>query len=76
MVQRPPFGMKIKSVDDVEAKAIAGVQEILVFENSVAIVGNSTWPLMKAKKALKVTYEPDGSVESTEDHNRIFKEER
>jgi isoquinoline 1-oxidoreductase beta subunit len=74
MIQRPPFGMKIKSVDDAAAKKIAGVQDIMIYENSVAIVGTSTWPLMKAKRALKVTYEPDGTVENTEDHNRIFKD--
>ncbi|MBN3582043.1 xanthine dehydrogenase family protein molybdopterin-binding subunit [Algoriphagus aestuarii] len=74
MVQRPPFGMKIKSVDDAEAKAVTGVSDVLTFDNNVAVIGNSTWPLMKAKKLLKVEYEPDGSVESTSDHDRIFRE--
>ncbi|WP_075351276.1 xanthine dehydrogenase family protein molybdopterin-binding subunit [Algoriphagus marinus] len=74
MVQRPPFGMKIKSVDDSEAKNINGVTDVIQFENNVAIVGKSTWPLMKAKRLLKVEYEADGAVESTEDHNRIFRE--
>jgi len=27
----------------------------------------------ESQKVLKVTYEPDGTVESTEEHNRIFK---
>ena len=74
MVQRPPFGMKIKSVDDSEAKNISGVTDVIQFENNVAIIGKSTWPLMKAKKLLKVEYEAEGAVESTEDHNRIFRE--
>ncbi len=74
MVQRPPFGMKIKSVDDTEARAVNGVTDVIQFENNIALVGKSTWPLMKAKKLLKVEYEADGSVESTEDHNRIFRE--
>src|SRR5690606_32575085 len=43
-------------------------------ENNVAVVGTSTWPLMKAKKLLKVAYEPDGKVESTADHDQIFKD--
>lgn len=74
MVQRPPFGMKIKSVDDASARAIPGIQDVIVYDNNVAIVGNSTWPLMKAKRRLNVSYEPDGDVESSFDHDRIFKE--
>ena len=74
MVQRPPFGMKIKSVDDASVRAIPGIQDVFVYENNVAIVGNSTWPLMKAKRRLNVSYEPDGEVESSFDHDRIFKE--
>ena len=74
MVQRPPFGMKIKSVDDSGAKSVNGVTDVIQFENNVAVVGKSTWPLMKARRLLKVEYEADGAVESTEDHNRIFRE--
>lgn len=74
MVQRPPFGMKIKSVDDASARAIPGIQDVIVYDNNVAIVGTSTWPLMKAKRRLNVSYEPDGEVESSFDHDRIFKE--
>ncbi|KEO73991.1 xanthine dehydrogenase family protein molybdopterin-binding subunit [Anditalea andensis] len=74
MIQRAPFGMKIKSVDDSEAKAVKGVDDVVVFNNNVAVVGKTTWPLMKAKRLLKISYEPDGLVESTEDHDRLFKE--
>lgn len=74
MIQRAPFGMKIKSVDDAAAKAITGVTDVVVFRNNVAVVGTSTWPLMKAKKLLRIEYEPDGSVESSFDHDRVMKE--
>ncbi|SFN90844.1 isoquinoline 1-oxidoreductase, beta subunit [Algoriphagus ornithinivorans] len=74
MIQRAPFGMKIKSVDDAAARAVTGVQEVVTFGNSVAVVGSSTWPLMKAKKLLRIEYEPEGKVESSADHDRIFKE--
>ncbi|UZD23846.1 molybdopterin-dependent oxidoreductase [Algoriphagus halophytocola] len=74
MVQRAPFGMKIKSLDDAAAKNVAGVKDVVSFDNSVAIVGTSTWPLMKAKKLLKVEYEADGKVESSTDHDQIFKD--
>ncbi|WP_289030775.1 molybdopterin cofactor-binding domain-containing protein [uncultured Algoriphagus sp.] len=74
MVQRAPFGMKIKSVEDGAARAVAGVTDVVTFGNSVAVVGDSTWPLLKAKKLLRVEYEPDGTVESTADHDRIFQD--
>jgi isoquinoline 1-oxidoreductase beta subunit len=74
MIQRAPFGMKIKSVDDSAARAVAGVTDVVTFGTSVAVVGNTTWPLLKAKKLLKVEYEPDGAVESTADHDRLFAE--
>ncbi len=74
MIQRAPFGMKIKSVDDSAARAVYGVTDVVTFGTSVAVVGNTTWPLLKAKKLLKVEYEPDGAVESTADHDRLFAE--
>jgi len=74
MIQRPPFGMKIKSVDDSSARSVSGVTDVIVFNNNVAVVGNSTWPLIKAKRQLRIEYEPDGAVESSFDHDRIMKE--
>jgi isoquinoline 1-oxidoreductase subunit beta len=74
MIQRPPFGMKLKSVDDTDARAVAGVVDVVTFNDNVAVVGKSTWPLMKAKKLLKIEYQPDGLVESTEDHDRLFRQ--
>lgn len=74
MIQRAPFGMKIKSVDDSAARGVSGVKDVVTFGTSVAVVGTSTWPLMKAKKLLRIDYEPDGAVESTADHDRIFAE--
>jgi isoquinoline 1-oxidoreductase subunit beta len=74
MIQRPPFGMKIKSVDDSGARSVSGVSDVIVFNNNVAVVGESTWPLIKAKRQLRIEYEPDGPIESSFDHDRIFKE--
>lgn len=74
MITRPPFGMKIKSVDDSAARSVSGVSDVLVFNNKVAVIGESTWPLIKAKNKLRIEYEPDGTVESSFDHDRIFKE--
>ena len=74
MIQRPEsFGTKIKSVDSAAAKAMPGIVDVVVFKNNVAVVGKSTWEVMKARKVLKVEYENEGNIESTADHNNIFK---
>ncbi|MBL7849389.1 MAG: xanthine dehydrogenase family protein molybdopterin-binding subunit, partial [Cyclobacteriaceae bacterium] len=75
MIQRPTsFGTKIKSVDSAAAKASPGIVDVVTFKNNVAVVGKTTWQVMKARKLLKIEYEPDGAVESTTDHDRLFKE--
>ena len=74
MVQRPAFGMKIKSVDSAAAKAMPGIVDVVTFKNNVAVVGKSTWQVSKARKALKIEYEPDGAIESTSDHDKLFKD--
>lgn len=75
MIQRPPaFGTKIKAVDMAAAKAMPGIINVVQFNNNVAVVGKSTWQVMKAKKALKITYENEGKVESTADHDQVFKD--
>jgi isoquinoline 1-oxidoreductase beta subunit len=82
MINRPPaFGTKIKSVDASAAKAMPGILDVVTFNNNVAVVGKSTWEVMKARKALKIEYEketrpddPAGSdqLESTADHNALL----
>lgn len=75
MIQRPSgFGMKIKSVDAAAAKAMPGIVDVIPYKNNVAILGKSTWQVMKARKALKVEYEAESQIESTEDHDKLFKE--
>lgn len=74
MIQRPAaFGLKLKSVDSAAAKAMPGITDVVTFKNNVAVVGRSTWQVNKARKALKIEYEPNGTLESTTDHNRLFK---
>ncbi|MES2872925.1 MAG: molybdopterin cofactor-binding domain-containing protein, partial [Bacteroidota bacterium] len=73
MIQRPEsFGMKVKSVDSAAAKAMPGIVDVVSFKNYVAVVGKSTWQVLKARKLLKIEYEKDGAIESTDDHNKLF----
>ena len=74
MIQRPEsFGTKIKSVDAAAAKAMPGIVDVVVFKNNVAVVGKSTWEVSKARKLLKIVYENEAAIESTADHNNLFK---
>lgn len=75
MIQRPPaFGTKLKSADTAAAKAMPGIIDVVVFKNYIAVVGKSTWEIMKARKVLKAEYEKDGEnkIESTTDHDKLF----
>lgn len=73
-IQRPPaFGTKIKSVDSKAAKAMPGVTDVVTFKNYVAVVGSSTWAVLKARKSLVVEYEKDvAALESSSDHDALF----
>lgn len=74
MIQRPTgFGMKIKSVDAADAKAMPGIINVVRFKNNVAVVGTSTWQVLKARKKLRVEYEPDGTLESSSDHDQMLR---
>lgn len=75
MIQRPPaFGLKLKSFDATAAKALPGIVDVISFKDKVAIVGKSTWEVKKARDLVKIEWEKAATLESTDDHNRIFKE--
>ncbi len=74
MLQRPAFGYKLKSLDAAASKVMSGIVDVVTFGNNVAVVGKSTWQVKKAKDALKIEWEKADALESTADHNRLFKE--
>jgi isoquinoline 1-oxidoreductase beta subunit len=74
IIRPEAFGTKIKSFDSTAAKAMPGIVDVVQFKNNVAIVGKTTWDVLKARKSVKVEYEKEGNIESTSDHDRIFKE--
>ena len=75
MIQRPPaFGLKLKSFDATEAKKMAGIVHVVSFKDKVAIVGKTTWEVKKAREAVKIEWEKEETLESSADHNRLFKE--
>ncbi len=84
MIQHPPaFGMNVKDFNEDEIKSMPGVKDAFIidttinepgmfdeqgFKQLIAIVGESTWQLMQAKKALKVNWETVGELESSSTH--------
>jgi isoquinoline 1-oxidoreductase beta subunit len=84
IIHPPAFGMKIKSFDAAKVKSMSGIKDVFrvqtapaekqwsdvnAFPELIAIVGDSTWQVMKAKKALEVSWENESPAESTEDYN-------
>jgi CO/xanthine dehydrogenase Mo-binding subunit len=84
MIQHPPaFGMKIKDFNEEEIKKMPGVTDAFIIDISIekptwsdekgflqliAIVGGSTWQLMKAKKAIKANWDVVSELENSEIH--------
>jgi isoquinoline 1-oxidoreductase subunit beta len=68
LMQCPVFGGKVAHVDDRAAKAVPGVQQIVVLDDLVAVVGDHTWAAKKGLDALKVTWNegPNAKVSSAD----------
>lgn len=81
MIEHPPaFGMKVKDFNVDEIKAMDGIKDAFIidtayedegrfdvnaFNQLIAIVGESTWQLMQAKKAIKANWEETSPLESS-----------
>ena len=74
-VLRPPaFGQTLKSFDDVAAKAVNGVSQVIKFGDKVAVIASSTWSAMKGKKALTAEWESskESPLENTASHDKTM----
>jgi len=69
---RPPFGKKLKSFDATEAKKIDGIIDVIAVGNKVAVIGNANWPIIKARKLVKVEWLADKQIEDDKLHNQLF----
>lgn len=58
VVARPPrFGGKVASFDATAAKKIRGVVDVRQIPSGVAVYATGTWPALKGREALKVTWD-------------------
>jgi len=74
MITRPPaFGAKLLSFDASEAKKVAGVTDVVQVPEGVAVVGTGMWPVMKARKLLKLEWDLSGAMASSEDLLQQFR---
>ena len=62
----PVFGGKVGHVDDTAAKQVAGVRQIVVLDDYVAVVADHTWAAKQALAALTITWDegPHARVDS------------
>src|SRR6201995_352580 len=56
LAQCPVFGGKVGKVDDVAAKKIPGVRQIVVLDDLVAVVGDHMWAAKKGLEALTIEW--------------------
>jgi isoquinoline 1-oxidoreductase subunit beta len=57
LAQCPVFGGKVGRVDDSAAKKVPGVQQIVVLDDLVAVVGDHMWAAKKGLDALVITWD-------------------
>src|SRR5271169_3500050 len=63
----PVFGGKVAHVDDVKARQIPGVRQVLVFDNFVAVVGDHLWAAKQGLAALAITWDEGPNAKVTSD---------
>ena len=84
VIQHPPaFGMKVKNFNEEEIKGMDGIKDAFIIDTTIedpdwndekgflqliAIVGDSTWQLMKAKRAINANWETVSELENSEMH--------
>jgi isoquinoline 1-oxidoreductase beta subunit len=68
VVISPEFGGQVDRVDDQKAKSIAGVRQVIVLDDFVAVVGDHMWAAQRGIEALDITWKsgPHASVDTEE----------
>ncbi|MCB0720634.1 MAG: xanthine dehydrogenase family protein molybdopterin-binding subunit [Bacteroidetes bacterium] len=76
----PAFGMRLKSLDAKAALAMPGIHDVFTidatpaesnwsmvnaFPEKVVVIGDTTWQTLKAKRALKLEWEPAEKLEGS-----------
>jgi isoquinoline 1-oxidoreductase subunit beta len=59
----PVLGGKVGHVDDGAAKAVPGVQQVIVLDDLVAVVGDHMWAAKKGLDALSITWDEGANAQ-------------
>jgi isoquinoline 1-oxidoreductase beta subunit len=59
----PVLGGKVGHVDDGAAKAVPGVQQVIVLDDLVAVVGDHMWAAKKGLDALAITWDEGANAQ-------------
>ncbi|MEW6397103.1 MULTISPECIES: molybdopterin cofactor-binding domain-containing protein [unclassified Afipia] len=62
LAQSPVFGGKVAQVDDKAARAIQGVRQVIVLNDTVAVVGDHMWAAKSGIEALKISWADGGNA--------------
>ena len=57
----PVFGGKVGKVDDQRALQVPGVRQVVVLDDAVAVVGDTTWAAKQGLAALDITWNEAGN---------------
>ena len=73
LAQCPVFGGKVAHVDDSAAKKVPGVQQVVVLDDLVAVVGDHMWAAKKGLDALVITWKegPNAKINSSDIWNDL-----
>jgi isoquinoline 1-oxidoreductase beta subunit len=61
LIAAPVMGGKIVTVDESQAKALPGVTQIVLLDDLVAVLGETSWAAMRGLEALDITWD-DGPM--------------
>jgi isoquinoline 1-oxidoreductase subunit beta len=67
IAQSPVLGGRVVKVDDSKAKTMAGVRQIVVLDDLVAVVGDHMWAAKSGLEALAVTWNDGPNAEVSSD---------
>ena len=74
VVHPPRFGSKVASVDAAQARAVPGIVDVKQIPSGVAVYADSTWPALKAREALRITW--DDSAAEKRSSSQLIEEYR
>jgi isoquinoline 1-oxidoreductase beta subunit len=63
LAQSPVLGGKVIALDAAAAEAIPGVRKVIQTDGGVVIVAEHFWQALRARDALKITWDPGGNAQ-------------